>query len=481
MPPKLQRSNTLKSLLLEKRDSIRITDSVRPVRWKPLGVSRSLYDDFAHLLFEWGYWKCFVFVATAYLAVIILFALLLYVSGSMAGDDFLTGDLPEGWSLFEVCFWFSAVNVITTGFGAVVPASRSSYLLSCLEHFVGLLMGSLLLGIVVSKASLPTSKLVFSSVAVVRKRFGVPHLIFRVGNGRGNFLYTPEIRLSYIRFRKSPEGESVHTEAQLEVVDPVALKPVFFVQHALHPGSPLYGKSAVDLAAENGFIVLTISATDDMTLQTLHSRALYSPADIRWNHTFEDIIVEQLDAKRPVNIRDVVQMSRSIDFARFHNTYEVPDLESTPEGKEEHSAHSEEAAKPQLPHKTTQTQDSARSLYLARGSTTSDSLPHGDVRSHSGQPADDRPNVVDVIPAASAVSTAPSHSAPTQAATSLPSHDEIREALTVLSRLLASNGFNGEAQRPCQACNGGQADGQGGPQNRLSIDGVRKLIGGLTP
>ena len=76
-------------------------------------------------------------------------------------------------------------------------------------------------------------------------------------------------------------------EVQLAVVDPVALKPVFFVQHALDDSSPLAGKSQQDLIGENGFIVLTISATDDMTLQTLHARALYTPADIRWNHTFE--------------------------------------------------------------------------------------------------------------------------------------------------------------------------------------------------
>lgn len=76
-------------------------------------------------------------------------------------------------------------------------------------------------------------------------------------------------------------------EAHLDVCDPVALKPVFFVQHALNEASPLYGKTPKDLKQENGFIALTISATDDSTLQTLHSRALYSPDDIRWNHTFE--------------------------------------------------------------------------------------------------------------------------------------------------------------------------------------------------
>lgn len=79
MPPKLQRSNTLRKLLLSKKDSIRITET-NPVRWRPLGVQRSLYDDFTHLLFEWTYGQLFLFVASVYLAVITVFALLLYLS-----------------------------------------------------------------------------------------------------------------------------------------------------------------------------------------------------------------------------------------------------------------------------------------------------------------------------------------------------------------------------------------------------------------
>ena len=83
MPQTLQRGNTLKKLLLTKRDSIRITETLKPVRWRPLGVQRSLYDDFAHLLFEWTYGRIFVFVASAYLAVITAFAVVLYLSVSL--------------------------------------------------------------------------------------------------------------------------------------------------------------------------------------------------------------------------------------------------------------------------------------------------------------------------------------------------------------------------------------------------------------
>ena len=45
---------------------------------------------------------------------------------------------------------------------AQMPTTRAGYALSTAEQFAGLLLSALLLGVVVSKASIPSSKLVFS-------------------------------------------------------------------------------------------------------------------------------------------------------------------------------------------------------------------------------------------------------------------------------------------------------------------------------
>lgn len=45
-------------------------------------------------------------------------------------------------------------------------------------------------------ASLPTAKMVFSNAICVRTRNSVQHLMIRVGNARGNILYSPDIRLA---------------------------------------------------------------------------------------------------------------------------------------------------------------------------------------------------------------------------------------------------------------------------------------------
>jgi len=139
------------------------------------------------------------------------------------------------------------------------PQTRSGYMLSTAEQFVGLLLSALLLGVVVTKASVPSAKLVFSKaralgrtavrppparpplarppsrslrlqgrvrafgsgggpragcrarrraqVMVMSRRDGRWVLTCRIGNARGNFLYNPEIRLAYLFPTATGEGE----------------------------------------------------------------------------------------------------------------------------------------------------------------------------------------------------------------------------------------------------------------------------------
>ena len=47
--------------------------------------------------------------------------------------------------------------------------------------------------------------------------------------------------------------------------------------------------------------------------------------------TVQDVIVEQVDQNARVNVKALSQISRGIDFARFHNTYAVKDLETCSE------------------------------------------------------------------------------------------------------------------------------------------------------
>lgn len=69
------------------------------------------------------------------------------------------------------------------------------------EMAAGVLMGTVLLGVLINKASIPSARVVFSDVCLLTSRNGEPVLILRIGNTRGNFLLNPEIRVGYLKVR----------------------------------------------------------------------------------------------------------------------------------------------------------------------------------------------------------------------------------------------------------------------------------------
>lgn len=60
--------------------------------------------------------------------------------------------------------------------GLQSPETRLAYVLCTVEHFAGIMMSSLLLGIVFAKASMPTTKTAFSRVCLITARYVVNDL-----------------------------------------------------------------------------------------------------------------------------------------------------------------------------------------------------------------------------------------------------------------------------------------------------------------
>ena len=59
-------------------------------------------------------------------------------------------------------------TVLARARGRQTPQTRGGYIVSTVEQFVGLLLSALLLGVVVTKASIPSAKLVFSKARRAR-------------------------------------------------------------------------------------------------------------------------------------------------------------------------------------------------------------------------------------------------------------------------------------------------------------------------
>eukprot|EP00210_Caulerpa_lentillifera_P004943 g4717.t1 len=178
---------------------------------------------------------------------------------------------------------------------------------------MGILLSAILLGVVVTKASLPSIKLVFSDVCIITRRNGVHHFIFRVANTRGNLLVSPDIRLCSFSHTNTEEGESIFVAQPLDVIEPPVMAPSFNVVHKIDESSPLAKFSDKELQEKD--YAVSLVATDSHTYQTLYARKHYPGESILSNVRFSDIL------KRDGNIR-------ILDFSKLNNTEMIDDKES---------------------------------------------------------------------------------------------------------------------------------------------------------
>ena len=115
----------------------------------------------------------------------------------------------------------------------------------------------------------------------MRLRYGVPHIIFRVGNARGNFLWDPQIQLSYVFWEASPEGEVIQTVGSACCPWPQG-SVCWHAQSELRiPGiSGVTGSICTDLLAVQGVILGSWAARDEYrgeaAHEILHHERLYA-------------------------------------------------------------------------------------------------------------------------------------------------------------------------------------------------------------
>src|SRR5205823_5396347 len=128
--------------------------------------------------------------------------------------------------------------------------------------------------------------------AVVAAQDGVPALMFRVANARGNQVVEAQLRVGMLRFETTPEGERVRRMHDLPLVRSSSM--VFALSwmaiHPITPGSKLYGETAETLRAVQAEIFCSLTGLDETFSQTIHARHSYSVEEIEWGRRFVDIM-----------------------------------------------------------------------------------------------------------------------------------------------------------------------------------------------
>ncbi len=255
---------------------------------KTIGAERAPFGDiYFNLLHEsWG--RLLLQFMLGFLGFNLLFAALYAFDPhglAIQGDE---ADVPRFWR----DFFFSVHTLATIGYGNVFPVSMYANIVVVLEAMTGMLGFSVITGLAFARFARPTARMMFSRVAVVQPFEGVPTIMLRAVNQRHNLILEASARASLLRQVTDADGTVMRRFFDLELVR--SANPMFAlswtIMHKITESSPLYGMTPEAIDAAGDELVIVISGTDEAMAQTIHARAAYEAADIRWNMRFVDIL-----------------------------------------------------------------------------------------------------------------------------------------------------------------------------------------------
>jgi inward rectifier potassium channel len=151
---------------------------------------------------------------------------------------------------------------------------------------------------------------VFSNVAVVAPFDGVPTLMFRTANQRGEAILDASVVVTLARQHTTVEGVTMRRFQALKLLrsNTALFALSWTVMHPIDQDSPLYGLSPQDMIDRDMEIVVMLNGLDEIVADRIYARHAYWADEIIWNRRFVDVISVMPNGRRLV------------DLTRFHDT-----------------------------------------------------------------------------------------------------------------------------------------------------------------
>lgn len=229
-------------------------------------------------------WPGFLFaVVGGYLGVNLLFAAGYWLCGPAA----ITGE--EAGSALErlaVCFYFSVQTFSTIGYGGYSPATPAAHALVTLEAIAGMLGAALATGLFFARFSRPNARILFSEKAVIAPFEDGTAWMIRIANARKSQLMN--IEANVVLLEREPEAVSGRRFYTLRLQrERIMFLPLHWViVHPITPESPLWNRSAEEIARKQPEWIVLLTAVDETFSETVHARHSYGPADLAWGARF---------------------------------------------------------------------------------------------------------------------------------------------------------------------------------------------------
>jgi inward rectifier potassium channel len=268
------------------------------------GQDGTRWKDIYHAVLTAPWWMFFIWLLALFGLLNLVFAALYMLDPH--------GVLNARPGSFWDAYLFS-VRTVSSVASPMMAQSNYANVVVSFEAFFGVLYMALVTGIMFAKFSKPFSRVLFSRIAVIAPFEGVPTLMFRAANQRGNQILDAGTTVNLARQVTTKEGIVMRRFEELKLVR--SRSPLFAlswtIMHQIDETSPLFGLSADDLFDMEIEILILLSGTDDVLADIIYARHSYTPDEIRIGRRFVDVLSVTPTGRRVV------------DLNRFHDTEPV--------------------------------------------------------------------------------------------------------------------------------------------------------------
>lgn len=290
-----------------------------------VGATRTTLRDAYHLFLRARWSIALAGIVVSYLALNAVFAVAFCLTGGIANAR--TG------SFFDA-FCFSVQTMGTVGYGSMYPASAAANTVVIAESVTGLIVTAVATGLVFAKFSRSTGRVAFARHAVIGPMDGVPTLMLRVGNERGNIILEATIRVALVRTETTREGVTFYRMYDLVLARErsPAMTRSWTVLHPIGTGSPLFGATPASVAKDEIELLVTVVGVDDTSMQPVHARRRYKHHDVVWGARHADILSEESDGRLIVDMRNFHEVlpTSPIDGFPYPQPSPPPGIKSLP-------------------------------------------------------------------------------------------------------------------------------------------------------
>ncbi len=257
--------------------------------------------DFHHAFLRTTWPRAIAAIVTAYLSLNVLFGIAYACVGGIVNAR--PGSLLDG-------FTFSIQTMGTIGYGFMYPSAPITNFVVTIESVTSMVVTALATGLLFSKFSILRPRLMYSRQAVIGPMDGIPTLMVRIGNERGNNIREAQIRMEIYRTERTREGKTFYRLIELHMTRnrAPAISSAWNAMHPITADSPLYGMTPESFKANEIELLVSVAGIDETSMQPVLSTKRYEDHEIIWGAEHEDLITVEDDG----NI--------TFYLSRFHDT-----------------------------------------------------------------------------------------------------------------------------------------------------------------